>query len=103
MPGVSRVGLRGTSPSVGQRPYVFFMPTVPVSEAGERIEAAVSLPNATTAEPSHRLTPAPQEEPPGTRTVSASQGFTGVPQWGLLPKPPKASSTVCVLPVMTAI
>ena len=52
----------------------------PVMLAGTRTEPAVSLPRAIQAVPSWRLTPAPQLEPPGTRWVSASQGFRGVTQ-----------------------
>ena len=69
--------------------------------AGTRTEPAVSLPSATIAEPSHRLTPAPAEEPPGTRCALASHGLRGVPQCGLTPRPPKASSTVWDFPITT--
>ena len=67
-----------------------------------RTDPPVSLPSASIAEPSQRLTPAPEEDPPGTRCSAASHGLTGVPVLGLRPTPPKASSTVCVLPTMTA-
>jgi hypothetical protein len=79
-----------------------FTPTVPVSDAGTRTEPAVSLPSAIIAVPVCRLTPAPALEPPGARCRSASQGLRGVPQCGLVPTPPKANSTVWVLPGIVA-
>jgi hypothetical protein len=57
---VSKVEDSGTTPSAGQRPSVTFRPTVPVMQAGIRTEPAVSLPKASSAEPSKRLTPAPR-------------------------------------------
>src|SRR6266446_1380267 len=62
-PGVSNVKDSGTTPSVDQRPIVTFKPALPVMQAGMRTEPAVSLPNASKAEPSNRLTPAPLDEP----------------------------------------
>ena len=44
----------------------------------------------------------PLLEPPGTRCVCRSQGFHGVPITVLVPQPPKANSTVWVLPMITA-
>ena len=99
---MSRVVDSGTTPVVGQRPVVCRWPTTPVAEAGMRTDPPVSLPTAIRADPSHRLTPAPDEEPPGTRCSSASHGLTGVPVFGFSPTPPKASSTVWVLPTTTA-
>ena len=101
-PTVSSVVERGTTPSVGHLPVVWRMPTTPVADAGILTDPPVSLPSAIRADPSHRLTPAPDDEPPGARCSEASQGFTGVPVFGFRPMPPKASSTVCVLPTMTA-
>ena len=101
-PTVSKVLLNGTTPSVGHRPRVVLWPTTPVKAAGIRIDPPVSDPRAIMAERSHRLTPAPQDEPPGILAVAGSQGLRGVPQCGLMPTPPYANSTVCVLPVMTA-
>jgi len=72
---VSKVGDSGTTPSAGQRPSVTFRPTAPVIDAGTRTEPAVSLPRASSAEPSSRLTPAPLDEPPGARCAAASQGL----------------------------
>jgi hypothetical protein len=76
MPGVSKVVVdSGTTPSVDQRPSVTFKPTFPVMHAGIRTEPAVSLPKASNAEPSSRLTPAPLDEPPGARCAAASQAL----------------------------
>jgi Molybdate transporter of MFS superfamily len=74
-PGVSKVEDSGTTPSVGQRPSVTFGPTVPVMHAGIRTEPAVSLPKASSAEPSSRLMPAPLDEPPGARCARESHGL----------------------------
>ena len=74
-PGVSNVKERGTIPSVDQRPSVTFRPTLPVMDAGMRTEPAVSLPKASCAEPSRRLTPAPLDEPPTERWALASHGL----------------------------
>ena len=54
--GVSNVEDSGTTPSVDQRPSVTSNPPVPVIEAGIRTEPAVSLPQASSADPSSRLT-----------------------------------------------
>ena len=43
---------------------------VPVKEDGVRMEQAVSVPSAMSAEPSCRLTPAPQDDPPATRSTA---------------------------------
>ena len=71
--------LNGTIPSLDQRSLVSFNPALPVIAAGKRTEAAVSLPNARSAEPSHSETPAPLEEPPGERCALAFHGFHGLP------------------------
>ena len=74
-PGVSNVKDSGTTPSVDQRPIVTFSPALPVMQAGMRTEPAVSLPNASNAEPSSRLTPAPLDDPPTERCAAASHGL----------------------------
>ena len=38
-------------------------------------------------------------DPPGVRATSGSHGFHGVPRCWLVPQPPIANSTVCVLPI----
>ncbi len=100
-PGVSKVWLNGTMPSVDQRPAVTLRPTVPVALAGIRTEPAVSVPSAISAEPSSNATPAPLDEPPGERSCATSQGLRGQPQCALTPVPPKANSTMWVLPTKT--
>src|ERR1051325_9961609 len=100
-PGVSNVKDSVTTPSADQRPSVTFSPTVPVMQAGIRTEPAVSLPKASSAEPSSRLTPAPLDDPPTERCAAASQGLYGALQWLLWPVPPNANSTIWVLPMMT--
>src|SRR5262249_19369821 len=79
MPGVSKVWLSGTTPSHDQRSLVSFKPALPVIAAGRRTEAAVSLPSASTAQPSAGGTPAPLDEPPGDRCAVASHGLRGAP------------------------
>src|SRR5215471_12216682 len=84
-PGVSNVKDSGTTPAVDQRPIVIFSPALPVIEAGMRTEPAVSLPNASKADPSRRLTPAPLDEPPTERCAAASQGVVRCPLVAVLP------------------
>jgi hypothetical protein len=76
---VSKVKDSGTTPAADQRPIVTFNPALLVMQAGMRTEPAVSLPNASKAEPSSRLTPAPLDEPPTERCTAASQGLYGAP------------------------
>jgi hypothetical protein len=61
------------------RVAVDFHPLTPHSAAGMRTEPRVSLPRAITHMPSAWATPAPDDEPPGTRPVVRSQGPRGVP------------------------
>ena len=95
-PMVSRDGARGSTPSSATRPRVVLRPATPQHAAGIRIEPPVSLPNATSAWPEPTATAEPLEEPPGTN--AGSSGFTGVPNHGLIPVTPKASSCRLVLP-----
>ena len=71
---------------------------MPFSAAGIRTEPPVSEPSAAGAKAAATATPEPLDEPPGTRWVVRSQGFQGVPMTGLVPQPPKANSTIWVLP-----
>ncbi len=73
---------------------------MPFTEAGMRTEPPVSEPSAAAARPEATATPEPDEEPPGTRAASRTQG--GVPKWGLMPMPEKASSVIVVRPRNTA-
>src|SRR5258705_6962108 len=84
-----------------RRIIVTINPVLRLSKAGLRPEPAVSLPNASTAEPSSRLTPAPLDEPPTERCAVASQGLYGAPWWLFWPVPPNANSTIWVLPMIT--
>ncbi len=98
-PTVSREGARGRTPSRGTRPRVVFSPATPQHAAGIRIEPPVSLPKATSASWAPTATAEPLDEPPGTSR--ASRGLTGVPNHGLIPVTPNASSWRLVLPTTT--
>ena len=52
------------------------------------------------ADPSATATADPLEDPPGSS--AGSSGLTGVPDHGLIPDPPKASSCRLALPTTTA-
>jgi hypothetical protein len=69
----------GTTPSIGTRRAVGLKPTTPFSAAGMRQEPPVSVPSPPKPMPSAAATPAPEEEPPGSRPVSRSQADFGVP------------------------
>ncbi|CFM01285.1 Uncharacterised protein [Bordetella pertussis] len=74
---------------------------MPLSAAGIRTDPPVSEPSAAGARPAATATPEPLDEPPGIRGWDKSQGLRGVPITGLVPHPPKANSTMCVLPRTT--
>ena len=82
------------------RPTVVFSPTVPQRAAGMRTEPPVSLPSAIGTRPAPTATPDPLLDPPGAWGV-ACHGLCGVPWSWLMPTPPKANCTVCVLPTST--
>ena len=67
---VSRLVERGTAPVAGTSRAVLLKPTMPQSAAGIRIEPPVSEPSPTKAAPVATDTAAPDEEPPGMRSVS---------------------------------
>ena len=71
------------------------IPATPHSAAGMRMEPAVSVPTATSAEPTATATADPPLEPPGLRAGSA-----GLPVPGVVT--PTVSGWVAVLPTMTA-
>src|SRR6516164_5994213 len=98
-PGVSRVGLSGKIPYVLTRPIVVLRPLSPHQDAGNRTEPPVSVPIAQGAKPAATATPEPLLDPPGVCAVLGFQGFHGVPRYWLVPQPPIANSTVCVLPI----
>ena len=85
-------------PSAGRRPSVTFRPVRPQKPAGRRTEPPVSVPTAQTAIPAATAAAEPDDEPPQTRCVAMSHGLRGVPMRWFVPQPPKASSTVLVLP-----
>ena len=60
----------------------------------------MSLPSAIGTSPAPTATPEPLDEPPGACGVSC-HGLCGVPWSWLIPTPPKANCTVCVLPSRT--
>src|SRR5690606_30953835 len=101
-PIVSNVCDKGNVPSRLIRPLVVFRPVMPLREEGVRTEPPVSVPIAQGARPAATATPEPLDEPPGIRCSVMSQGFQGVPINGLVPQPPNANSTICVLPKITA-
>ena len=81
------------------RPIVVLRPVRPHHDAGSRTEPPVSVPIAHGANPAATATPEPLLDPPGVRATSGSHGFHGVPRCWLVPQPPIANSTVCVLPI----
>src|SRR5439155_24948147 len=89
-PIVSRLGASGQTPSTGTRPCVVLRPVTPQHAAGIRIDPPVSEPSATSASPVATATADPLEEPPGMS--AGSNGFTGVPNQGLVPNGSMASS-----------
>src|SRR5690606_23305523 len=101
-PIVSNVCDKGNVPSRQISPLVVFRPVMPLREEGVRTEPPVSVPIAHGARPAATATPEPLDEPPGIRCSVMSQGFQGVPINGLVPQPPNANSTICVLPKITA-
>ena len=93
-PGVSKLPLSGTMPAVDQRPIVTLRPTLPVTLAGMRTEPPVSVPNASTADPSAMLTPAPELEPPVPLCSEATHRMRGGSQGAVVPTPPKRELTM---------
>jgi hypothetical protein len=98
----SRLVDSGSAPCVGTRLAVGLKPTRPHSAAGMRSEPPVSEPRPASAMPSATDTAAPEDEPPGMRPVARSQGLSGVPKWGLMPRPENANSVMLVRPTITA-
>ena len=94
----SSVQLSNMVPWSEIRPKVTLSPTSPLKAEGMRTEPPVSLPMPAGARRAATATPVPLEEPPGVRWVLRSHGFQGAPISGLVPQPPKANSTMCVLP-----
>src|SRR5690606_30696595 len=84
-PIVSKVGESGIVPFSGTRPAVVLRPTNPFQAAGMRTEPPVSVPIEPAQRPRARATPAPDDEPPGARSIVSSKALAGVPQAGLTP------------------
>ena len=60
----------GTTPRVGTLPRVGFNPTMLPKAAGTRPEPAVSVPNANRTMPAATAQAEPDDDPPGTRSLS---------------------------------
>src|SRR6476659_8094091 len=77
-------------------PYVGFMPTIPQSAAGWRIEPPVSVPIAQGASRPATAAAEPPEDPPGTRP--SSHGFSTGPYAEFSFEDPIANSSMFTLP-----
>src|SRR5215468_9394649 len=64
-PGVSSVGAKGNSPSVGRSPYAGLNPATPQYDAGLPTEPCVCEPSAKAAMPAATAAADPLELPPG--------------------------------------
>ena len=82
------------------RPKVGLNPTIPHTEAGQRIDPPVSVPGASATVPAATAAPEPPLEPPGMRLGSC--GFRQVPKCGLSLVVPHASSWVASFAIETA-
>ncbi|MNT57841.1 hypothetical protein D3C72_1952430 [compost metagenome] len=69
-PGVSRVCEIGVMPAPSYRPTVGRKPAAPLTEAGRRTDAPVSVPRAAGARRAPTAAPLPDEEPPAIRRAS---------------------------------
>src|SRR5690606_5817487 len=101
-PAESRLKASGKLPSAGTRAAVGLKPVRPQKLAGMRMEPLVSVPRAATAMPSATETAAPDDEPPGMRRLSRSQGLLGVPKCGFRPRLENANSVRLVCPIRMA-
>src|SRR3954469_17959987 len=80
----------GITPRSGTSPYVGMKPTSPHSDAGSRIEPAVSLASAAKHIPAPTAAAEPDDDPP-----VMCAGLTGLRadgQWPTTPLPPNATS-----------
>src|ERR1700687_2485073 len=92
-------------PQREQRPYVGFMPTVPVNAAGCRMEPPVSVPVAPRHNCAATAAAAPPLEPPRTSLVLARvrpHGEVTGPKCEVSFDEPMATSSLLVLPSSTA-
>src|SRR6478672_12489542 len=95
-PAWSRLLEKATRPKRLTPPYVGFTPTVPVTEAGCRIEPPVSVPMASGASKAANAAALPPPEPPGIRVVS--HGLRVGPYAEFSVEEPIANSSRLVLP-----
>src|SRR6266508_4991557 len=92
-------------PQREQRPYVGFMPTVPVKAAGWRIEPPVSVPVAPRQSRAATAAAEPPEDPPGTSgtfELFRRHGDATGPKHDVSFDEPMANSSLLVLPSNTA-
>src|SRR5262245_13103291 len=92
-------------PQREQRPYVRFMPTVPVKAAGWRIEPPVSVPVAPRQSRAATAAADPPDEPPGVSGVFEPRrrhGECTAPKCEVSLEEPIANSSQLVLPSSTA-
>src|SRR6185295_9375917 len=115
-PAWSSEDANATMPQREQRPYVGFMPTVPVNAAGWRIEPPVSVAVAPRQSRAATAAADPPEEPPGTRYAPSiaplaaaptfeplrRHGFTTGPKHEVSFDEPIANSSLLSLPSITA-
>nr|BFE70734.1 hypothetical protein GCM10020092_040350 [Actinoplanes digitatis] len=92
----SRLRQAGTTPSVGTRPRVGLIPTMPWKAVGTRPEPAVSVPSARSAMPSATTTADPELDPPETRR--GSRASRTAPYGLRVPTSPVANWSRLVLP-----
>src|SRR6185369_12409697 len=90
---------KATMPYRETAPYVGFTPTVPVTEAGCRMEPPVSVPMASGAMCAASAAEEPPPEPPGI--LVRSQGLPVGPYALFSVDDPMANSSMFVLPRMT--
>ena len=96
----SCVELKGMMPSRLISPRVGRSPTMPVAEAGERIDCPVSLPVPSTAKFAAMAAPVPPLDPPAVRV--RSYGFLVCPPSELTVVPVSASSVRLAFAMMIA-
>ena len=63
-PGESCASLIGITPTRETVPTVGFIPTQPLSEAGQTIDPSVSVPTASETKPAAIAEPEPEDDPP---------------------------------------
>ena len=97
-PMVSSVWLSDMTPAPLWRPMLGRMPVGPQNAEGVRIRTAGVVPTAKGTICAPTADPDPLLDPPSRRGVRAQPGCAAFPMRWLVPQPPNANSTVCVLP-----